>query len=373
MSSAPLHLYALCFALHKPQILTTASEKHIQLANYVQYTVAGMLFTHPLQTYAGRGPVKNFYFNSKMSHNIRIPLVSQRSRLQLQTALNRLRDDQITRALPHTAWRSLDCLSISLGELRLRSPKEIAAASSLLRKIGTTFREENKESEPLCVTLRGLSSGGVSGQEQRAHTSRLYWSHSDSAALGRLRRNVRAAFKSRSFLVQDMRPTEQVFDESFGRVSTIKIMSTHSLTSDEPNRKPTLARLNLKRIPVFDATDLYAQYGDTVWAENIPLEKLCLTDLFLKDLVKEDIIIGQGYADVSSVLLPGVPESALEVDPDIEYVRAAKSYLQNRIVTPLVIPSNSQPLEGRQDFEPGDRKAHVANLNSIRINSWPRV
>ena len=79
-------------------------------------------------------------------------------------------------------------------------------------------------------------------------------------------------------------------------------------------------------------------------------------------------IIGQGYEDVSTVLLPGAPRSALKVDTDIQYIRAAESYFEKKIVTPLVIPSNSQPLEGRHDFEPGDRKAHMSKLNSTRAH-----
>lgn len=304
-----------------------------------------------------------------MTHRIRIPIASQRSRLQLQTSLNKLRDDQITGALPYTAWLPVDRLSISLGELSLRSPKEVAAAENVLQTFGSPFTEEGKDLESLCVTLRGLHSGRISRQEQRAHTNRLYWFVTGSAALDRLMSNVRAAFRHHNLLMRRVGQTEREFEKRLQTPPTIKIMDTRACTSEEPNLKPTLAGYNLTMLPVFDATDLYAMYGDTVWAERIPLEKLCISTLDIKDLVKGGNIIGQGYEDVSSVLLPGAPKSALEVDPEIEYVRAAESYLENRIITPLVIPSNSQPLEGRQDFEPGDRRAHLAKLNSIRFNS----
>ena len=328
-----------------------------------------MHFTRPLRVYNGHKLPTNYIVQSRMTHRIRIPVVSQRSRLQLQTSLNILRDDEITSALPHAAWTSLGCLSITVGELCLPSPKEIAAASNLLQSLGNTFTEKDKDLEPLFVTLRGLHSGGKYHEEQRAHTNRLYWSVTGSAALNRLTSNVRAAFRRCDLLVRQFGQTMQDFDNSLERPPTLKIMNTRSLTSDEPNNKPTLASYKLTRVPVFDSTELYAKYGDTVWAENIPLEKLCISTLGMKDLVKEGSIIDHGYEDVCTVLLPGAPRCALDVDADIEYIRAAESYLENRIVTPLVIPSNSQPLEGRQDFEPGDRKARLAKLNSIRAQS----
>ena len=121
-------------------------------------------------------------------------------------------------------WTSLRCLSITVGELSLPSPKEVAAASNLLQSLGSTFTEKDKGLEPLFVTLRGLNSGGKSHEEQRAHTNRLFCSVAGSAGLNRLTCDVRAAFRRCDLLLRQFGQTKQEFENSLERPLTLMIM-----------------------------------------------------------------------------------------------------------------------------------------------------
>lgn len=111
------------------------------------------------------------------------------------------------------------------------------------------------------------------------------------------------------------------------------------------NKKPSLRPYNCSRRPMFDARDLYEAYKDYVFTENIPLERICLTDLGLQDFVKSGKVVGIGYRSLSSIPLPDVSNEVIPWDdPEVNYVRAAKTKRWKNPVTPLIIPSNSHPI-----------------------------
>lgn len=104
------------------------------------------------------------------------------------------------------------------------------------------------------------------------------------------------------------------------------------------------------RRPQFHATDTYAAYNDTVWAKDIALEKICISEQWLCDIIKGGTVIGQGYRNIACVPLSGFSDTSCESqDPELSYVNAAKMRRENSIRTTLIIPSNSQPTVPRED------------------------
>lgn len=120
----------------------------------------------------------------------------------------------------------------------------------------------------------------------------------------------------------------------------VKIMDLANFRSNEPKRKPGLEQHNLFRTPVFEATPLYGAFKDTVWVEDLPLGRLCLTHLVPRTLEKGGTVIGEGYQSLFSIPLPGAPQSVLEPPvKGITYGRTTKYDRSSQPVLPLVIPS----------------------------------
>ena len=279
-----------------------------------------------------------------ITHALRIPIATSSSRASLQSSLNRLRDDNLTRAIPHTAWSSVDSLVLHFGTLSLTSQAHITAARNILERFNLASSLGN--ASPLRVTLRGLHSG-VPG-EQREHTMRLHsyvvcTTDTGKTALLRLVSDLRAAFAAEKLLVRRSSDGKVV-------VPSVNLMRTICLLSDEPQSKSTMAYLKWSRSPLFHATDTYAAYNDTIWAKDIALEKICISERSLSDIIKGDTIIGEGYKNIACVPFPGFSNESCELqDTEIGYVPAAKLLLPNRIRTSHIIPSNSQPVAPRED------------------------
>ena len=237
-----------------------------------------------------------------------------------------------------TSW-ALD-LVLSMGALSLHTPERLAAARKLLTDFESSTKSGIKSDESLYVTLRGLNSGTPGAQ--RPFTNHLCVLAENAISLLRLRSELRKAFRSQGLLVK-----ETYYDKNrlASNLVPAEIMNTIYLKSDQMNTKPTLQQYNLNRMPVFDAKDLYPAYADTVWAENILLEKICITELGVKDLVVRDTVVGQGYQPIFCIPLPGAPRVADETKiPNVKYVKAAKTIQKNKILTPLLILSSSQPV-----------------------------
>lgn len=129
---------------------------------------------YPFQMHAEnpRTPHTNVLFRNKMTYSLRIPLVTRASRLPLEETLKILRDDKLTAAIPPSAWRSVDSLSISMGVLSLHTRDRLAKAREVMENLNLASNLGGEVTQPLSVTLRGLSSG-TPGQP-REHTTRLY-------------------------------------------------------------------------------------------------------------------------------------------------------------------------------------------------------
>ena len=219
----------------------------------------------------------------------------------------------------------MDSLVLHIAALSLPNKHRISAAQTILESFD--IASSLGKVSPLLITLRGLHSG-VPGA-QREYTNRLH-SHVEFpddtglTAFLRLVSDLRAAFKAEKLLVPTAPRTDRVPPVT-NRAPSVKLMRTTSLLSDVPNTKPTMADFKFSRIPQFHAAGTYAAYNDTVWAKDIALEKICISEHWLSDIIKGGTVIGEGFRSIACVPFPGVPNEICESqDPELSYVKAAK-------------------------------------------------
>lgn len=113
--------------------------------------------------------------------------------------------------------------------------------------------------------------------------------------------------------------------------------------TDVSNDKITLRGKGLVKSPKFDASDLVQKYKDFEWATEFPLERLCISELGLKDFRKDGELIRTGYRDIASVPLPGVPARVVDElatrRSKEEHEKAHKSIRRIHPPCPLLIRS----------------------------------
>ena len=89
----------------------------------------------------------------------------------------------------------------------------------------------------------------------------------------------------------------------FGQTQCI---NTKGLKSGIPNTKPSLKHFSVDMRPRFDARDLCEKFGDVVWAKNVHLDRVCISELMPEELFEDGQCIGVKYRDIVSIPLPGV-------------------------------------------------------------------
>ena len=251
-------------------------------------------------------PLNNLRFY-KITHVLRIPLPTSSSRPQLQRSLNSLRDDKLTRAIPRTAWSSVDSLVFHVGQLSLTNQDRITAARNTLERLD--IASSLGKVSPLYVTLRGLHSGVAGEQREYTHclcSNVVFADDTGLMALRHLISHIRAAFKAEKLLV-----TTSFDTHSF--VPSVTLMRTRYLKSDVLNTKSTLAYLNWSRFPLFHARDTYAAYNDTTWAKDIALERICISEQWLSDIFKGGTVTGEGYRKYSLCSISRISREDLRI------------------------------------------------------------
>lgn len=139
------------------------------------------------------------------------------------------------------------------------------------------------------------------------------------------------------------------------------IMSTKYLHTDVLNEKPTLKGRGYLRSPGFDASVIYQKYKDIEWADEFPLERLCISEPSLKDFCKDGEFVRTGYRDIACVPFPGVParivaEIATQRSNET-YEKAHKTISRKLPKCPILIPSTIPPREQMEIFKRvGDNK-----------------
>ncbi|KAL8645404.1 MAG: hypothetical protein Q9226_007323 [Calogaya cf. arnoldii] len=118
----------------------------------------------------------------------------------------------------------------------------------------------------------------------------------------------------------------------------------------------------------FDASDLYPKYKVFEWTTPFPLERLCISEIGLKDFYKDGKLVRTGYSDVACITLPGVSSSIL-ADSVLERAnqKRGEGYenQKRRIAKIPKIDTNAILMSDLKDFEQV-RDTHLASIFRIR-------
>ncbi|KAI4188324.1 MAG: hypothetical protein LQ346_005336 [Caloplaca aetnensis] len=291
-----------------------------------------------------------------ITHFLRIPFATTESIPQLLSSLGNVAQDPIASALPRTAWSAPDQVHFTIGGLSLKTPARIEAATQLLTEFGRVctaksnprphfhaaakiFSEGRTDllhlEQPPVVSLEGLRARRMQWEEKEGAKALYCCPIESQPFLAGFRSLLVDAFVAEGF-IPAIRASDT--DEPF----LAQVMSTQALVTQVPNMKPSLIRKG-KRIslsPNFDASDICPKYRSFTWTRAFPLEKLCISELRLRDISRKGTFIKTGYRDVACIPLPGVAAEQVTCGhPDDEYDPAAKWYSKPKKVTPLLIPS----------------------------------
>ena len=99
--------------------------------------------------------------------------------------------------------------------------------------------------------------------------------------------------------------TEHLSHEGL-RFGQSKCISTIGLNSGIPKLKPKLKHLGFDMVPRFDAGDLCEKFGDVVWAKDVHLDRVCISENKPESIFEDGQRIGAKYRDIVSIPLPGV-------------------------------------------------------------------
>ena len=299
-----------------------------------------------------------------LTHFLRIPLATAKSTPQLLASIDRIATDPITSAFPPAAWSSPDQIYLSIGCLSLKTPARVAAAVELLRRLdipaiidstATTqdvsstivgdahkylytasssakVTEKPDPAQAPAVTLRGLSIPPRALDYPRKTKELLCHIVESRPFLRHFCAIASTLFENQGFIPFVPPPGLQPLH--------VRLLTGKYLRTDRVNDKFTLEGKDVWRKPSFDVSDLHPKYEDFPWTTEFPLERICISELGLKDVKRNDEVIRTAYRDIAAVPFPGVSSDVANTEhPDDVYVKAARTFNRDRPVTPLVIPS----------------------------------
>ena len=90
-----------------------------------------------------------------------------------------------------------------------------------------------------------------------------------------------------------------------------------------------------KRSPLFHAKEMYSEFEDKIWVEDMSLNLLCLTASGLRDMYKEKDFVKTGYRDILSIPLSGASDTTLEPDSKITYKSSKARQSAQEIILPI--------------------------------------
>lgn len=83
-------------------------------------------------------------------------------------------------------------------------------------------------------------------------------------------------------------------------------ITTKGLKSGIPKTKPTQKHLKTDMIPRFDGRGICEKFKDVVWARDVHLDRVCISEMNPDKIMEGDQKIGVRYRDLVSIPLPGV-------------------------------------------------------------------
>ena len=279
-----------------------------------------------------------------ITHVLRIPFPPSNALLQLDKSLAQLRQDELLKAVPSYAHIPVSRMDIGVGVFDLRDPERLRVARETMGAFDFASSVGGAKATPLSVTLSGLSSGG-SEDGKRPLTSRFLATIREAPWLDRLCDDLVAAFRNQGVNYKAM--TDFPGGRSSLKVALVDIgfFRTQTLRKWRGKGKYRGQSSRIVR-PKFEAGDIYARYANKVWVDNLPLDRICFSNTGLKDMIKNNEVVGTGWETILSRPLSGTPGMTLEPeDPEIKYVKSAERASASRVIMPLIVSSSTDPMD----------------------------
>lgn len=278
--------------------------------------------------------------------------------------MGQVAQDPMMAEVPGAAWCGLDEIHLSIGALDLKTPARLQRAIQILRNLDMYRVARDIATSSKCI----LPSPEVSPTQAEVHRDRAVRTTGHETAEAPLvaLRGVclrlenpsdRRSFlntkeinchieEDRPFLVEFKLRVSKIFADA-GLIPvhnqtpsplTGKILYTNYLRTNTNTSKAHNGKYYWKEPAFVDANNFALKHQDIHWTTKYPLEQLCISELAIKDLVRDGEVIKTRYRDIASVPLPGnVAKDSLDEHTNDVYVKAAKSVSKNKPVTPALI------------------------------------
>ena len=222
--------------------------------------------------------------------------------------------DPVTMTFPTQAFVWPASQNIVIGTMTLLPTERLEAAKALLQSLDLeTILQESREKSP-SATSTGTDAilASVVGLE-RAHLK-----------LSSVQTLYARVIDEENILPKFLTKIRKIFHEAgllhLGRYESceipahVKIINTNNLytfeVKEDPDHKKYMPkRLGCRKNLTVDSRMMYEKFQDFVWADDIQLQKLSISNTTLLDfrfkLEHRAVLVDQGYREVASVLLPG--------------------------------------------------------------------
>lgn len=255
------------------------------------------------------------------THFLCLPLCTPTSRAKLQTLVETLRSDEASIGFPRAAFRLPNSFHLQLCNLRIETPHDLDAVSDLLRgldmnellgrkpsdlqaissgqvKFNLTDARRQVKTPPVKVTLKGLIAFPHTDKARALYAT----FQGDSDRLDMLVRNVSHMFASRSVTGQPSQP-----DFTARRLLGPNLLDTRYAKKWDIVVDKDRGVRRIYRAALVDTRYLIEKYKDTVWVEDMRIEKVSLCKegrLKIFGGPNKHDLVDEGFEEVASIPLP---------------------------------------------------------------------
>ena len=111
---------------------------------------------------------------------------------------------------------------------------------------------------------------------------------------------------SQEFVAAGLEERDKWMDLGDRAFSQAKVLDAPGLGSQALTFDPTLKCIVRRRAPPFDARALCEKFNDVVWAKGVHLDRVCISELGTRDVIRAGECIGKQFHDIFSIPLPSV-------------------------------------------------------------------
>ena len=294
-----------------------------------------------------------------LTHFLRFPLCTPKTRLRLQTSLQELAKDPCSVNVPLEAYPSLEAMHNHICVLRLPTPDQVSAADKLVKRCVSRFSSAQgpkaahtvdgvtnhmEPMAPLTVRIVGLKNWikGKTGHHQVSNLGAAL--HDPTGRYEIFRQGLIKEFLDAGMTVPFA--FNQIPDPGYvSLISAKRILGDTPRTSPNPTLNSFYASTGRTRVVQFDAQELHEKYKNHVWIHNLELERLSICEMGKKDFIRDGEVICQGWREVAAISLPGFEESAQRRLPHEEGTTFTMKSPPRQVHIPLYLKESDR---GRQ-------------------------